>query len=78
LSLGGDVWQVEQGTPSLRANIGIANAVLLLAKAAAPATISDNVKSALSRFLFISSIINSFSPLTVYPGQRAILEMIRP
>jgi hypothetical protein len=76
LSLGGDVWQVEQGTPSLRANIGIANAAPPLPQATAPAIISDNIKSVFILFPFILGILKLLfrRPFT---RRQAILEPFR-
>jgi hypothetical protein len=66
LSLGGDVWQVEHGTPSLRANNGIANTVLPLPQKKALEIKSDNVKSALTLSLFIFSIVKLLQSVAVY------------
>jgi len=68
------VWQVEQGTPSFRASIGIANAALPPAKAAAP-TKSDNVKSARAHSLFIFSIVKLLLHLADFGMKQAILAL---
>ena len=51
------MWQVEQGTPSLRANNGIAKTALPSAKAATPTTRINNVKINRTLSLFIFCIV---------------------
>jgi hypothetical protein len=77
LSLGGDVWQVEHGTPSFRANNGIANAAPPLPQATAQEIKGDNIKSAFILFPFILGILKLLFrwPFT---RQQAILETLRP
>jgi hypothetical protein len=60
------VWQVEQGTPSLRAKNGIANTVLPPPQKKAPEINSDNVKSDLTLFLSIFNIVKLLQSVAVY------------